>query len=485
MRYVLGFILVLALTVMGCSETTGTGGSGGSTGQEFPCTEQGIRDAIAEGGGPHTFTCNGPQTIVTEAEIAIDNDVILNGEGNLTVDGNNDHRIFSVTTGVTVELGGMTVARGSAQNSGSVDGIEVIADRTYGGGVLNVGTLTLTDATVLGNYAAAGAGIYSEGTLTLTDSAVSGNDAEDSGAGLINGGSGTLTLANSTVSGNQAATFGHGLGAGIHNEGEMTIINSTITGNLGGHAEGGGIYNAGSGTLSLINSTLSRNSAGADGPARGGGIYNWGEMTVINSIVSENRVAGLGGGFGGGIYNGGGMSLTNTTVSSNTAIGGFGGGIYSSGRTLLINTTVASNLADSADDSADAIYIGTGGYLEVARTVIQGDCDRDREDASTVSSVSHGHNIESPADSCGLSEPTDQVNVTVEELKLGPLQENGGPTETHALGKGSVAIDVIPEENCVDAGSLPLTEDQRGEERPVAIVGTEPMCDVGAFEVQP
>ena len=69
---------------------------------------------------------------------------------------------------------------------------------------------------------------------------------------------------------------------------------------------------------------------------------------------------------------------------------------------------------------------------------------------------------------------TDQVDVTEEELNLGPLQDNGGPTMTHALGAGSVAIDVIPADACE------VDEDQRGEPRPG---GT--MCDVGAFEVQP
>jgi hypothetical protein len=65
------------------------GGEGGS-----PCTEQGIRDAIAEGGDPHTFDYDGAQTVVTEFEIVIESDVILDGEGNLTVDGNERHRVF-------------------------------------------------------------------------------------------------------------------------------------------------------------------------------------------------------------------------------------------------------------------------------------------------------------------------------------------------------------------------------------------------------
>jgi hypothetical protein len=79
------------------------------------------------------------------------------------------------------------------------------------------------------------------------------------------------------------------------------------------------------------------------------------------------------------------------------------------------------------------------------------------------------------------------VDVTAEELNLGPLQDNGGPTMTHALltePSVSVAIDRIPAEDCVDADGEPLTTDQRGFKRPGVIVGPE-SCDVGAFEVQP
>ena len=76
-----------------------------------------------------------------------------------------------------------------------------------------------------------------------------------------------------------------------------------------------------------------------------------------------------------------------------------------------------------------------------------------------------------------LAAIADTAYVT-DNLKLGPLQDNGGPTMTHALGEGSVAIDVIPEAECVDADGASLTTDQRSELR-------DSMCDVGAFEVQP
>jgi hypothetical protein len=83
----------------------------------FPCTQQGILGAIATGGGPHTFTCAGPMTVPTTAEIVIDNNVILDGEGNLTVDGGETHRVFFVNLGVTAELRGMTVSGGNGQGA--------------------------------------------------------------------------------------------------------------------------------------------------------------------------------------------------------------------------------------------------------------------------------------------------------------------------------------------------------------------------------
>jgi hypothetical protein len=96
--------------------------------------------------------------------------------------------------------------------------------------------------------------------------------------------------------------------------------------------------------------------------------------------------------------------------------------------------------------------------------------------------VSTGGNLESAGHTCGFDQGTDQVDVSPDDLNLGPLADNGGPTMTHALGAGSVAIDQIPEAECVDADGAPLTTDQRGEPRPET-GGT--LCDVGAFEVQP
>jgi hypothetical protein len=373
MRYLFGFICVLALGVMGCSETSGTGG------REFPCTEQGILDAIAEGGGPHTFDCNGPQSVNLQGEIVIDNDVILDGEGNLTVHGIGHHpqRVFSVPKGVKAELRRLTATNG------------------YGG-------------------------IANEGTLSIRDCVISGNWAE----------------------------FGEPwAGGGIFNEGEMTIVNSTISGNQHDHGLGGGIYNGCSATLMLVNSTVSRNHGGADGSGPiGGGIYNAGEMTIINSTVSGNRASGFFDIYGGGIFTSGRMSVANSTVTGNSSD---------------LGTAIAMGPSSCTDPRT-----------EITGTLLDGDCARWRDEGTLVS---NGYNIESPRDTCGFDQDgTDKVDVTEAQLNLGELADNGGPTMTHALGAGSVAIDHI---SAVDCG---VTTDQRGEPRPVG-----DGCDVGAFEVQP
>jgi predicted outer membrane repeat protein len=449
-------VVVALLALVGCSETTtGDGGSGGSMGDVFPCTEQGIVDAIAEGGGPHFFACDGPTTVVTVEEIAIDNDVVLDGEGELTVDGNEDHRVFSVETGVEAELRGVEVTRGVA-------GFVALDAGDGGGGISSRGTLTLTDSTVSGNAAGYdGGGIRNYATLTLTNSTVSGNAAGYDGGGIAS--DGTLALTNSTVSENAA---GHD-GGGISSRGTLTLTNGTVSGNT---ATGSGGISS-SGTLALTNSTVSENTAERDG----GGIGNGGTLTLANSTVSGNTA----GGRGGGIWNWPGATLTNSTLTNSTVSGNTaghgGGGIWNwPGATLtLTNSTVSGNTAELLDGGG----IRNESTLTLTNTLIDDVCTTWLDGITTTG----GGNLESPGNTCGFNPVTDQVSVSAEDLNLGELAANGGPTMTHklgdgGLGEGSVAIDAIPGDAC------DVTEDQRGQPRPET-GGT--MCDVGAFEVQP
>lgn len=461
-----------------------------------PCSEGGIRAAIREGLGPYTFDCGGPTTIITGREIVIDADVTLDGGGNLTVDGNGAHRVFSVPGGVAAELIGLTVANGNETAQ-------------HGGGILNEGTLTLTNSTVSGSSAgrdtgcrttdpnllcSEGGGIWNAGTLTLMNSTVSGNTAPFGGG--ISNRDGSLTVIDSVIRMNSADGCRVGdafcsFGGGVWNSGMLTVENSTVSGNASNW--GGGIFNRGVREPTIRNSTISGNAAGFDG----GGLLNFETLTLIDSTVADNVAGQSGGGIanerdgtlevtnstlsgnsavasGGGLLNAAEAvaNLLNTTVSTNTA-DREGGGIYTGGALLLISSTIAAN--DALRGSAIFDPEAPGDALRsIMNTAVEGDC------AGSPPFDSNGYNIESPGNTCGFTQQTDRPAEP--QLNLGPLADNGGPTRTHALLENSAAIDRIPEPDCVDGAGEPLGADQRGGPRPA---GASSTCDVGAFEVQP
>jgi hypothetical protein len=229
-----------------------------------------------------------------------------------------------------------------------------------------------------------------------------------------------------TISG-LTVSRGFGNGGGIYNAGTLTVSGSRLSGN-GAPGHGGGIYNAG--TLAVTDSTLSDNSAGG-----GGGISNAGTLTVTNSTLSGNSAFDG----GGGIYNAGTLAVTDSTLSGNSVEGSelflFGGGIFNAGTLTVTASIFANNIGGSLGLSFGAI-------------------------------VSKGHNLFSDSP-FGALNPTD---LTDTNPLLGPLADNGGPTQTMALLPGSLAI---------DAGvAVPgVSTDQRGVPRPQ---GRAP--DIGSFE---
>jgi hypothetical protein len=263
--------------------------------------------------------------------------------------------------------------------------------------------------------------------------------------------------------------------------------------NLTLDADGEGqVVSVGEGTVVLRGFTLT-GSAGADDRA---GILNRGDLTLVQSTVRDNDSIGVFNSFS-----------AHLTVVSSTISGNACGGIYQSARSLMMrNSTVSQNgiyeiweedgsttLENSTVSGACAIAVGPENSVTMSNTLVVGACANadfnndefsfDTCNLAGANVVSLGHNLESPGDSCSLDpDGTDMVNITEGQLNLEPLADNGGPTTTHALGAGSVAIDQIPAVDCVDADGAPLTTDQRGEPRPET-GGT--MCDVGAFELQP
>jgi CSLREA domain-containing protein len=219
-----------------------------------------------------------------------------------------------------------------------------------GGGIWTNGTLTLNNSTVSENSAGIfGGGIYNStsGTATLTEATVSDNEepgALDSGnqmnagggAGLLNGG--TMTVTDSGVIGNTAA----GNSAGISNVlgGTLTVTRSTVSGNSVPSSAGGGIGNA-QGTVTLANSTVSGNSASS-----GGGISNNSTFSASFSTIANNSAGAFQG--GGGIRNSGGTVELNSTIVANSTSGGdCNGTLTSTGYNLIEDTTACTITGDT------------------------------------------------------------------------------------------------------------------------------------------
>lgn len=199
-------------------------------------------------------------------------------------------------------------------------------------------TATISGLTIKGGAADTGAGIENDGTLTVIDSTIAENAATTAGGGVHNRG-GTLEIINSTIA-NNASQFG----GGIFNEGEWTvrIVDSTVTGNTT-TSQGGALHNL-AGTLEIIQSTISDNSATLDG----GAIYNGGTTRVENSTISNNTTAAD----GGGVYNAGTTIIVDAVIVGNEAHNS-GGGIANSGtgsQTSLEDSMVGDNHSANGPD---------------------------------------------------------------------------------------------------------------------------------------
>jgi hypothetical protein len=360
--------------------------------------------------------------------------------GGLTVSGNSASRVFEVTAGVTASLSSLTIANGLVSSSSSA----------RGGGILNAGTLSLTDCTVTNNQVAV--------SLTGTGS----EDVLVQGGGIAS--TGPLTLLRCTVSGNSATLsagnldYGQANGGGLYANGTMvTLTNSTVAGNsststfTGGnglvYAYGGGLTSD-SGTLTLIGCTISGNTAtGDNGDGYGGGLHAY-QSTV---------------------------SLTNCTIANNTAGSGsgtgYGGGLSDLGSTFtLISCTVSGNTAASSGSGGGIYYDGSAGSAQLDNTIVAVNNAADSGPDASGSFSSQGYNLIGISDGSSGWGSSDLTGTAASPLDpgLGTLSDNGGPTQTMALLPGSAAR---------GAGdpSLLGTVDQRGVVRSGAV-------DIGAFQ---
>jgi hypothetical protein len=298
----------------------------------------------------------------------------------------------------------------------------------------NGGHMTLTDVDVAGGLS----GILSNGTLGITDSVVENNGISDSPLYLYTTGvsvfGGTATITNTIIRGNTTFYTGGGLHA---RGGTTTLVGCTFSNNRTGHTPYG---------------------SGAPDVYGGGAVYAEGSATVVaeNCTFSGNSSA-LG---GGAILIGGAasVSLLNCTVAGNSAVSYGGGiGLASGPPPVLRNTIVAGNILPQAgqpnrpDDYTGSLGPGSSFDLIGANP------------AGPVGNGQNGNQVGT------VAYPIDPM--------LGPLQDNGGPTPTHAPLPGSPAIDAG--DNAAAAG---LSTDQRGGNFVRVANGT---VDIGAVEVQP
>src|SRR5882757_7737919 len=310
----------------------------------------------------------------------------------------------------------------------AVDGDIIDATGISGTILLTSGELQITHAITINGPGAGSLAVDGNATFRVFDNLTSGASISgfsitngsapgEFGGGVFNegGNSATLRLSDCIVSGNSAD-----FGGGIFNlNGALTVNNCTISGN-GAAFSGGGIVNSGSGaaaTLTITNSTISDNSATAND---GGGILNGAAGSALASVI-----------------------VSNSTLSDNSATAN-GGGIYNQGNAQFqVGSTVLN-----AGSSGENIF--NGGQA-----------------------TSLGYNLSSD-DGAGILIATgDQINT---DPMLGPLQDNGGPTFTHALLPGSPAIDAGD-----PSFAPPPSFDQRG---PGFDRVSGSRIDIGSFEVQ-
>jgi hypothetical protein len=332
-------------------------------------------------------------------------------------------RVFHIFAGATIS--GVTIQHGSASQ--------------LGGGIYNVEVLILSNSAVLSNTVtgaqANGAGLENTGRLTVTHSLIAGNtitgtaaSGEDlRGAGLAN--AGTLWLLNSTIFDNHASGGKDDLvlGGGLYTHIAAIVINSSLVGNTA--REGGGVSNVGH-DLTMINSTIDGNVT----RAAGAGLDNLGgAVKLFNTTISAN--------------------LGNLDVFTAAAGGGLSNAL--NGSVTLNNSLLAYN------------QMGRPGHL-----LANDDCSGPLTGTSANMVMAYD-----PSD-CQLT-----GQFTEGDPRLGPLQDNGGPTLTRALLPGSPAIDVADAAHCLDDLGAPLITDQRGRPRLANGAGAT-RCDLGAYEVQ-
>jgi predicted outer membrane repeat protein len=505
----LAVLAVLVVTTFAWPATaqaaTLTVGPGGGSGQCESPTYSVIQDAVDDASGNDTiYLCAGTYALATA--IAVDVAVTFEGAGaDVTVlDGGATHRIMAIDTSA-VTVSGLTLRNGATTGDG--------------GAISSAGPLTIRDSVFTGNSAVdSGGAVYAANGLSISGSTFSGNTA----AGFDAGGAvyaldveRTVVIEGSTFSNNATGNRG----GAVVVDGDVSISASTFTANSAVDAadddgEGGAVYSAWSGADVVIeDSSFIDNMA----DRLGGAVLAEGPVTITGSTFSENELL-VEVGIGGAVWADGltvsastfsrnlakaGGALASTSgeivVSGSTFIGNFASAQGSAIRTgaALVQAWNSTFVGNSAGREGDGGAIATDATVDLTNVTFSQNTGGTGAEtsvraigggsaANTIFGDPFGAGVDDGCGASGLSDGGGNLTtdatcpgavVDLADLALQPLADNGGPTQTVALGAASVAIDAGVDAVCEASPVSGI--DQRGYVRPSGAA-----CDSGAYEYE-
>ena len=306
----------------------------------------------------------------------------------------------------------------------------------------------------LGGAAAGAPGRGGNGAGGGTPTSENGGNGGDFGRGGVEGAGGGVGGGGATLDNGSGGGFGGG-GGGANGGGGYGGFGG---GGGNGSSIGFGGFGGGNGAL------MSSSGGGGGGAGMGGAIFNHqGELTLLNSTLSGNTAVGgqagpaadAGRGLGGAIFNlNGAVRIDYSTIAFNTADDG--GALYNLGY-------LAEDTGDPDGHTYSARVVATGSIISptvvsAAPAMVSGGLQNTVDDPGDTTIDLTASNLIEAATEIGDGVVVTGPNTLVGDPELDPLADNGGPTPTHALLPASPAIDTAQ-------GTCPPT-DQRGEARP-------------------